>query len=102
MTATQSSTAKASVPANNRAEEGGYTFRAPPSVSVVCPYCTKGEACDWCDGTGSMLAEDFAVEFDLHRLDCAVDALKGADLTQHREALARIASNLADLLEPVQ
>lgn len=102
MTAPQSSTAKAPATAKNGAGEGGWTFRAEPSVNVVCPYCAKGDACDWCDGTGSMLAEDFAVEFDLYRLDCAVDALKGADLTQHREAIRRIADNLRDLMEPVQ
>ncbi|WP_312126071.1 hypothetical protein [Brevundimonas sp.] len=42
------------------------------------------------------------VGFDLYRLDCAVDALKGQDLSHHQAELARIVSNLLDLLEPKQ
>ena len=65
MRATQSSTGKAGVGANN-----------PPS-----------------DAAG----------FDLYRLDCAVDALRAATLTTtDRIELARIAANLADLMEPIQ
>lgn len=63
MTLHQSTTAKASVRANNPADEG------------------------------------WLVEMDLHRLDCAVDALRGADLSTHREALRRIADNFTDLME---
>lgn len=41
--------------------------------------------------------------FDLYRLDCAVDALRGADLSHNdRAELARIAANLADIMEPMQ
>lgn len=36
--------------------------------------------------------------FDIHRLDCAVDALKGADLTPYRHELRRIADNIKDLI----
>ena len=36
--------------------------------------------------------------FDIHRLDVAVDALKGADLTSYRHELRRIADNLNDLI----
>lgn len=42
------------------------------------------------------------VGFDIHRLDCAVDALRGADLSAHREELTRILVNLLDLMEPKQ
>lgn len=41
--------------------------------------------------------------FDLYRLDCAVDALRAATLTAtDRTELARIAANLADIMEPIQ
>ena len=41
--------------------------------------------------------------FDLYRLDCAVDALRGQGLSQNdRAELARIAANLADIMETVQ
>ena len=44
-----------------------------------------------------------ATGFDLYRLDCAVDALRDARLSQSdRAELARIAANLADLMEPIQ
>lgn len=36
--------------------------------------------------------------FDIHRLDCAVDALKGADLTPYRHELRRIQDNLNDMI----
>lgn len=39
-----------------------------------------------------------AVEFDLFRLDCAVDALRGADLSPFRPELRRIADNLNDMI----
>lgn len=42
------------------------------------------------------------VGFDVFRLDCAVDALRGQDISQHRQELARVAANLLDLLEPLQ
>ncbi|MDM8352865.1 hypothetical protein [Brevundimonas diminuta] len=42
------------------------------------------------------------VGFDVYRLDSAVDALRGADLSNHRDELTRIAGNLADLMEPQQ
>lgn len=43
------------------------------------------------------------VGFDLYRLDCAVDALRDAHLSQSdRAELARIAANLADIMEPMQ
>lgn len=65
-----SSTARAPVSANNGAGDG-LTFRADDPAGL---------------------------EYDVFRLDCAVDALKGADLTPYRAELARIAHNLADLL----
>lgn len=38
--------------------------------------------------------------FDLYRLDCAVDALKGQTLSQSdRAELARISLNIIDLME---
>lgn len=77
-----------------------YRFRAPRGGDlVVCPYCNAdGSSCDFCD-EGSIPADEVLVEMDLHRLDCAVDALRAADLTTHREALSRILSNLTDLME---
>lgn len=42
------------------------------------------------------------VGFDVYRLDSAVDALRGADLSTYRDELTRIAGNLADLMEPQQ
>ena len=66
-----SSTAKASVRANNPADDG-WTFRADDPAGL---------------------------EYDVFRLDCAVDALKGADLSPHASTLQRIASNLNDLME---
>lgn len=51
-------------------------------------------------GTGvSLISAPDAVEYDLFRLDCAVDALRGTDLTGHGEMIARIQSNLNDLME---
>lgn len=48
-------------------------------------------------------ADDLEAGFDLFRLDCAVDALRHANLSQHdRAELARIAANLADIMETVQ
>lgn len=46
--------------------------------------------------------ETFDVGLDVHRLDCAVDNLRGADLSDHQDELRRIAANLVDLLEPLQ
>lgn len=44
-----------------------------------------------------------ATGFDIYLLDNAVDALRDAHLSQSdRAELARIAANLADIMEPMQ
>lgn len=55
-------------------------------------------------GTGdSLTSAPDALGFDLFRLDCAVDAIRDAHLSaDDRAELARIAANLADILETVQ
>lgn len=56
-----------------------------------------------CAASGSVgEVETFDVGLDVHRLDCAVDNLRGADLSDHQDELRRIAANLVDLLEPLQ
>jgi len=52
-------------------------------------------------GTGdSLTSAPDAAGFDLYRLDCAVDALRDATLSQSdRAALARISLNIIDLME---
>jgi len=42
------------------------------------------------------------VELDLFRLDCTVEALRGADLAPYLGQLARIIANLQDLQGPTQ
>lgn len=52
------------------------------------PVSPKKRAGEGCDG------------FDIYRLDCAVDALRDARLSQSdRAELARISLNLTDLME---
>jgi hypothetical protein len=54
-------------------------------------------------GVGANNPPSGAAGFDLYRLDCAVDALRTATLTAtDRTELARIAANLADIMEPIQ
>lgn len=55
-----SSTAKASVRANNPADDG-WTFRAPRhSDLIACPYCDDTmDGCDWCGGEGVMFSDTF-------------------------------------------
>ena len=52
-------------------------------------------------GTGvSLTSAPDAAGFDLFRLDCAVDALRGQNLSHNdRAELARISQNLIDLME---
>lgn len=38
-------------------------------------------------------------DYDVFRLDCAVDALRDADLSPYREELIRIRDNLDNLME---
>lgn len=55
------------------------------------------------EGRSSRTSAPDAVGFDLYRLDCAVDALRDQRLSHNdRAELARIAANLADIMEPMQ
>lgn len=51
---------KASVPANNRAGDAAYTFRAPRFGDlVVCPYCDADTfTCDHCGGERRLYASE--------------------------------------------
>lgn len=64
---------------------------ATQSTTAKAPVSPKKRAGEGCEG------------FDLYRLDCAVDALRGQTLSRNdRAELARIAANLADIMEPLQ
>lgn len=75
------------------------TIAQPPSSAARAPAVPNKPVGD---GADEYPFTADPVGFDVYRLDIAVDALRGADISNHRDELTRIAANLADIVDPHQ